>query len=175
MFSNCIVLSDLLNTLFYWLRHYVTSLKVAGSSPGWGEFFNWPNSSSHSMALGSTEPLTEMSTRNLPGGGGKKRPVGRADILVAICEPNVWKMWKPQPLEILRASTTCTGITLPFTFTLALQLNAGLGRLHVTFRFTSATTCRSRTVGRTPWTGDQLVARHPVVHKHRKTHTQHKH
>jgi hypothetical protein len=33
----------------------------------------------------------------------------------------------------------------------------GLGRLHETFRFISAT--RSRTVDRTPWTGDQLVAR----------------
>jgi hypothetical protein len=33
----------------------------------------------------------------------------------------------------------------------------GLGRLHETFRFISVT--RSRTVGRTPWTGDQLVAR----------------
>jgi hypothetical protein len=33
----------------------------------------------------------------------------------------------------------------------------GLGRLHETFRFISVT--RSRTVGRTPWTGDRLVAR----------------
>jgi hypothetical protein len=33
----------------------------------------------------------------------------------------------------------------------------GLGRLHETFRFISVT--RSRTVGRTAWTGDQLVAR----------------
>jgi hypothetical protein len=33
----------------------------------------------------------------------------------------------------------------------------GLGRLHETFRFISVT--RSRTVGTTPWTGDQLVAR----------------
>jgi hypothetical protein len=38
-------------------------------------FFNWPNPSSRTMALGSTQPLTEMSTRNLPGGGGVK--VGR--------------------------------------------------------------------------------------------------
>jgi hypothetical protein len=29
---------------------------------------NLPNSSSRTMALGSTHPLTEMSTRNLPGG-----------------------------------------------------------------------------------------------------------
>jgi hypothetical protein len=36
------------------------------------------------MALGSTQPLTEMSTRNLPGGKG--RPARKADILTAICE-----------------------------------------------------------------------------------------
>jgi hypothetical protein len=33
----------------------------------------------------------------------------------------------------------------------------GLGHLHETFRFTSVT--RSRTVGRTPWTNVQFVAR----------------
>jgi hypothetical protein len=33
----------------------------------------------------------------------------------------------------------------------------GLGRFHETFLFISVS--RSRTVGRTPWTGDQLVAR----------------
>jgi hypothetical protein len=31
-------------------------------------FFSRPNASSRTMALGSTQPLTEMSTRNLPGG-----------------------------------------------------------------------------------------------------------
>jgi hypothetical protein len=30
---------------------------------------------------------------------------------------------------------------------------------------------RSYTFGRTPWAGDQLVARPLPVHKHRKTHT----
>jgi hypothetical protein len=38
------------------------------------------------MALGLTKPLTEMSTRNLPGGKG--RPALEAD-LTAICEPIV--------------------------------------------------------------------------------------
>jgi hypothetical protein len=33
-----------------------------------GDFFNLPNSSTRTMALGSTQPLTEMSTGNLPGG-----------------------------------------------------------------------------------------------------------
>jgi hypothetical protein len=48
------------------------------------EFFNWPNPSSRIMALGST--LTEMSTRNLPGGKG--RPARKADNLTAIYELN---------------------------------------------------------------------------------------
>jgi hypothetical protein len=34
----------------------------------WIFFFNILNPSSRTMALGSTQPLTEMSTRNLPGG-----------------------------------------------------------------------------------------------------------
>jgi hypothetical protein len=50
-------------------------------------FFNWPNSSSRNMALGSTQPLTEMSTRNLPR--GKVRSAREADNLTAICEPAV--------------------------------------------------------------------------------------
>jgi hypothetical protein len=51
------------------------------------DFFNLPNPSSHTMALGSTQPLIEMSTGNFPG--GKKQPARRADNLAAIYEPNV--------------------------------------------------------------------------------------
>jgi hypothetical protein len=69
-----------------WLMHYATSRKVAGSIPheviG---FFNLPNPSSRNMALGSTQHLTEISTRNLPGGKG--RPARKADNLTAISEP----------------------------------------------------------------------------------------
>jgi hypothetical protein len=39
------------------------------------------------MALGSTHPLTEMSTRNIPG--GKMRAARKPDNLAAICEPIV--------------------------------------------------------------------------------------
>jgi hypothetical protein len=54
-------------------------------------FFNLLNPSSRTMALGSTQPLTEMNTRNLPGGGegGKGRPARRADNFTAICKPIV--------------------------------------------------------------------------------------
>jgi hypothetical protein len=36
------------------------------------------------MALGSTQPLTEVSTRNIFG--GKERPAREADNLTAICD-----------------------------------------------------------------------------------------
>jgi hypothetical protein len=52
-------------------------------------FFNWPNPSSRTMVLGSTQPLTEMSTRDLPGGKGK--PAHKADNLTAICEPIAYR------------------------------------------------------------------------------------
>jgi hypothetical protein len=42
--------------------------RFAGSSPDEVDFFNLPNHSSRTVALGSTQPLTEMSTRNLPRG-----------------------------------------------------------------------------------------------------------
>jgi hypothetical protein len=51
-----------------WLRHYATSRKVAGSSSDEVDFSNLPKPSSRTMALGSSQPLTGMSTRNLPGG-----------------------------------------------------------------------------------------------------------
>jgi hypothetical protein len=45
--------------------------KVAGSIPHHViKFFNLPNPSSRTMVLRSTQPLTEMSTRDLPGGKG---------------------------------------------------------------------------------------------------------
>jgi hypothetical protein len=61
------------------------------------------------MALGSTQPLTGMSTRNLPG--GKWRPARKADNLTAICEPvlTVYKArWAPRPAwTSWRRETSC--------------------------------------------------------------------
>jgi hypothetical protein len=53
------------------------------------------------MALGSTQPLTEMSTRNLPGGKGW--PACEADSLTAICESsleNVGALTSYNPVDI---------------------------------------------------------------------------
>jgi hypothetical protein len=84
-------------------------------------FFKWPNPSGRTMALGSTQPLTEMSTRNIPGGKG--RPAHKADNLTAICEPIVQKMWEPQHLTTLWASTACyRPVTLPLYIYIYIRL-----------------------------------------------------
>ena len=48
-----------------WLRHCATSRKVAGSIPDGVIIFHWHKPSGSTMALGSTKPLTDMSTRNI--------------------------------------------------------------------------------------------------------------
>jgi hypothetical protein len=52
-----------------WLRHCATNRQVAGSIPdGVSRFFHWHNTVGRTMALGSTQPLTEISTRNISWG-----------------------------------------------------------------------------------------------------------
>jgi hypothetical protein len=52
-----------------WLRHRATSRKVAVSIPeGVTEIFHRLNPSGHTMALGSTQPLTEISTSGISWG-----------------------------------------------------------------------------------------------------------
>jgi hypothetical protein len=46
-----------------WLRHCARNRKVAGSIAI--AFFHWHNPVGRTVALGSTQPLTEMSTRNI--------------------------------------------------------------------------------------------------------------
>jgi hypothetical protein len=74
--------------------NYAISQKIAGLSPNEMDFFfffffffNLPNPSSRTMAPGSSQPLTEMSTRNFLG--GKRRLVLKADNFTVICEPTV--------------------------------------------------------------------------------------
>ena len=52
-----------------WLRRCATNRKVAGSTPdGVIGIFHWHNPSDRTMALGSSQPLTEMSTRRISWG-----------------------------------------------------------------------------------------------------------
>jgi hypothetical protein len=57
-----------------------TSRKVASSIPN-----NWHNHSGRNIALGLTQPLTELSTRNLPE--GKWRPACRAENHTTTYDP----------------------------------------------------------------------------------------
>jgi hypothetical protein len=56
------------------------------------------------MALRSTQPLTQMSTKNLPGSKG--RPARKADF-TAICEQMFYENVGASRLTTLRASTVC--------------------------------------------------------------------
>jgi hypothetical protein len=67
-----------------------------------------PNPSSCTMALGSTQTLTEMNTRNLTS--GKARPARKAENLTAICEPIVGTSTS----QTLWASTACYRDTFTF-------------------------------------------------------------
>jgi hypothetical protein len=93
--------------IIYYLMQNLYTVPVIGgarsSIVGWGTmlqarrsrvrvpkrwiFFSWPNPYSRTMALGSTQPLTDMSIGNLPGGKGQL--VHKADNLTAIYEPIV--------------------------------------------------------------------------------------
>jgi hypothetical protein len=64
---NHLTASHIIIFPYIW-KSYATSRKVAGSSPDDVNFFNLPNPSSRTMTLVSTQHLTEISTRNLPGG-----------------------------------------------------------------------------------------------------------
>jgi len=67
-----------------WLRCCTTNRKVAGSIPGGViGIFHWQNSSDRTMALGWTQPLTEMTTSSISWGW--KRPVHKADNLPPSC------------------------------------------------------------------------------------------
>ena len=63
---------------FLFMFHMVlTSWKVAGSIPiGATGIFHWHNPSCRAMTLGLTQPLTEMSTRNISWGGNGGRYEG---------------------------------------------------------------------------------------------------
>jgi hypothetical protein len=85
--------------------HYPTNRKVAGSIPdGVIEIFLYHNPSSRTMALGLTQPLTEMSTKNVSWGkigrcvGLTILPPSRADCL---------EIWEPQTSGTVR---DCPGL-----------------------------------------------------------------
>ena len=84
-----------------WLRHYATSQKVAGSiSDGVIGIIHWYNLPSCTMALGSTQPLTEMST------SGILCEVKVADATLPSSCADCLEIWKPQTSG---SGRTCPG------------------------------------------------------------------
>jgi hypothetical protein len=91
-----------------WLRHCATSRKVAVSIPG-GVIvaFHWHNSVGRTMALGSTQPLTEMSTRNISWGIKAAGAYGWEPYHLHV--PIVLKSGSLNLLETSRPVQVCTG------------------------------------------------------------------
>jgi hypothetical protein len=95
-----------------WLRHCATGGMVMGSiTDGVIGIFHRHNPSGLGMALGLTQPLTEISTMNI---SWVVKAVGvwgwqTYDLHVAV----FLKSGKSQPPETLRARPACNGIALP--------------------------------------------------------------
>jgi hypothetical protein len=89
-----------------WLRHCATSRKVADWIPdGVSEIFHWFNPSGRNVALGSTQPLKEMSARNIFWGDKGGRCVGLTTLPPSCAD--FLEIWEPQPPGTLRA---CPGV-----------------------------------------------------------------
>jgi hypothetical protein len=96
-----------------WMRHSATSCKVAGSIPDSGVgIFHWHNPTGRTVALGLTQPVTEMSTRNISWGW--RRPLGRADNLtIFICRLS-WNLRASTSYSPLGPVQACNGIASLF-------------------------------------------------------------
>jgi hypothetical protein len=98
------------------LRHRATSLKVTGSIPdGVFRIFHLHNPTGRTMALGLTQPLTEMSTRNISW-GKVVRCLGLTTFPPSCLHvPIVLKSGSLRLLEPSGPVQDCNGIALPFT------------------------------------------------------------
>jgi len=98
-----------------WLRHCAPSRKVTGSIPvvvtG---IFHWHKPSGHTMDLGLTHTLTEMSTKNISWGGKGGRWVGLSTLPppCAKCR-EIWELQPPGTLRTSGPVQACNGIALP--------------------------------------------------------------
>ena len=98
-----------------WLRHCATSRKVMGSTPdGVTGTFYWHNPSGRTMALGLTQPLTEMSTRNISWGVRAASAYGWQPYHLHVL--NVLKPGSLNLMELTGPVQAFNGIALPLLF-----------------------------------------------------------
>jgi hypothetical protein len=102
------------------LKHYAATQKVAGSVPdGVTGNFHWLNASGRPMALRSTQPLTEISTKNISW------EIKATGVLVwqphHVHVPIVLKYGSFNHLEPSGCVQTRTGIALPLPLPLSVQ------------------------------------------------------
>jgi len=89
-----------------WLRHYNTSQKVVGLIPdGVIRISHLLNPSDRTLALGSTQPPTDMSTKECFLGGKGGQYVGLT-TLPRSCA-HCLEMWEPLPPGILKTYRDC--------------------------------------------------------------------
>ena len=97
-----------------WLRHCATNRKVAGLIPdGIIWMFHWHNPSGRTMALVLTQPLKEMTTRNISWGVKAAGAYGWQPYHLRV--PIVLKFGSPSLLEPSGLVQVCNGIALPLT------------------------------------------------------------
>ena len=111
---------------FIW-GHCATSLKVMGLIPnGVSGIFYWHNPSGHAMALGSTQPLTETSTRYISWGGVRVAGAyGWQPYHLHV--PTVLKYGSLNLLEPSGPVQDCMGVALPLLEFIWLYLLTGMG------------------------------------------------
>jgi len=94
------------------LRHCAASRKIVSSIPdSVAGIFHWQNPSDRTMSLGSTQPLTEMSTI----GGKVGRCVGLTTLPPSCADCH--EIWEPQLPGNLRACQGLEWDCFTFTFT----------------------------------------------------------
>jgi len=101
-----------------WLRQCATSRHDSGSIPDSViRSFHWHNPSGRTMALDSTQPLTEISTGSTSRGG-------KGGLCVGLTMLHVSTVFKSGSLNFLEHSGTVpayTGIALPLSLPLPMQ------------------------------------------------------
>jgi hypothetical protein len=108
-----------------WLRQCATSRKVAGSIPdGVTGIFHWYNPSYRTMALGLTQPITEISAGNNSWGvkaaGAYSWPY-RLRVLIVLKSEGL-NFLEPVPVQSpYKSVQACTGIVLPLPTSIRSQ------------------------------------------------------